>query len=413
MTSPDLSALKIHRNDESSVYADRPRPGRRLVVWLVALVIVAIAGWFVWSKDWLPKGAAEVHVTKPRMIQAGGIEEVLTATGYVVPQLRAVVSARISGRIEWLGVDEGSVVTKGQVIARLSNEDLLALVAEAKASLAESRARLTQADAMQWETGREVERQQRLMTQGITTESSYDAAKRAHDVAVAGVSAAAETVKVAEARVAINEANLDKTIVRAPFDGIVTAKSSEIGEMVAAGAFSGQPTGGAIVTVADFKTLEMEADVNENNIARVKTGQSALITLDASPERRYRGVVRQIVPAVDRQKAVVQAKIKFLDPDERLVPDMSARVSFLTQEVSAEAASAPPRIFIPAAAIRMQGELAYVLVVKEEKASRVKVVLGESRGELREVVSGLTGQESLIEGGSETIHEGDKVRVAS
>ena len=413
MTAPDLSALKIHRNEESAQYSDRPRPGRRVVVWLVALAILAIAGWFAWRTDWLPKTATEVRVTRPRLLQAGGVEEVLTATGYVVPQLRAVVSARTSGRLDWLGVDEGSVVTKGQVIARLSNDDLTALVAEARAAVAESRARLDQAVAMQWEAGREVERQRNLVAQGITTESSYDAARRGHDVAVAGVAAAGETVKVSQARVAITEANLDKTIVRAPFDGIVTAKSSEIGEMVAAGAFSGQPTGGAIVTVADFRTLEMEADVNENNISRVKTGQAALITLDAAPDRRYRGVVRQIVPTVDRQKAVVQTKIKFLDPDDRLVPDMSARVSFLTQEVSAEAASAPPRIFIPAAVIRTQGDLSFVLVVKEDKASLVKVLLGESRGELREVVGGLTGQESLIEDGDEEIREGDRVRIAS
>ncbi|MEK7838794.1 MAG: LpxD N-terminal domain-containing protein [candidate division NC10 bacterium] len=163
---------------------------------------------------------------------------------------------------------------------------------------------------------------------------------------------------------------------------------------------------GAVVAPADATGLP-------GAVLRVASPQAALITLDAAPDRRYRGVVRQIVPAVDRQKAVVQTKIKFLDPDDRLVPDMSARVSFLTQEVSAEAASAPPRIFIPAAVIRTQGDLSFVLVVKEDKASLMKVLLGESRGELREVVGGLTGQESLIEGGGEEIQEGDRVRIAS
>jgi multidrug efflux pump subunit AcrA (membrane-fusion protein) len=194
---------------------------------------------------------------------------------------------------------------------------------------------------------------------------------------------------------------------------VVTNKASETGEMVLAGAFSGQPTGGAIVTVADFATLEMEADVNEANLSRVTVGQSALVSVDAVPGHRYRGTVRQLVPAVDRQKAVVQAKIKLLDPDERLLPDMSARVSFLAQEVSAEAAAAPPRLFVPASAIHGDGPDSFVLTVSDDKVRRVPVRLGESRGELREIVLGLSGQESLIEGSADGLHEGDRVRIAS
>src|SRR5262249_2638070 len=125
------------------------------------------------------------------------------------------------------------------------------------------------------------------------------------------------------------------------------------------------------------------------------------------------GVLRQLVPTADRQKAIVMAKVRLLDPDDRLVPDMSARVSFLTTEVSADAAAAPPRIFVPASTIRVEADGSYVLTVRDDKVARVRVSLGESRGELREVTAGLTGQESVIESGSVPLREGDRVRVAS
>lgn len=410
MSAPDLSALRIHREENEP---GRPRPGRRAALWGGALLVLAIAGWLLWRSDWLPSAAPEVRVTRPRVLQAGVVEEVLTATGYIVPQLRSVVSARTSGRLRWLGVDEGSRVKTGEVIARLDSDDLEAQVAEARAALAQSKASLAQSRATEWQAGREEERQRSLVSQGITTQADHDAARRAHEVAVAGVSAAEEAVKVAEARLVLAQANLEKTTIRAPFDGIVINKAAEIGEMVAAGAFSGQPTGGAIVTIADFASLEMEADINEGNLSKVAPGQPAAISVDAVPDRRYRGVLRQIVPTADRQKAVVQAKVRILDPDERLVPDMSARVVFLTQEIPADQIAAPPRIFVPATAIHLDGDAPFVLAVQEDKVVRLGVSLGESRGDLREVVSGLTGRETLIDGEAEGLRQGDRVRVAS
>ncbi|HKY33085.1 MAG TPA: efflux RND transporter periplasmic adaptor subunit [Candidatus Polarisedimenticolia bacterium] len=410
MSGPDLSALRIHRDIAD---AQPPGRGRRALVWAAALVVAAAGGLLLWRSDLLPRAAPEVRVARVRVQQAGGAEEVLTATGYIVPQLRSIVSSRTSGRLEWLGVDEGSRVEAGQVIARLDNADLAAQVAEAKASLAQARAALEQARASLWEADRELQRQRRLLEEGITTPSDHDAAQRAYDVARAGLTASQEAVRAAEARVRLTEANFEKTFVRAPFAGVVIAKSAEVGEMVAAGAFSGQPTGGAIVTVADFSTLEMEADINETNLSRVSTGQPALVVVDAVPGRKYRGVLRQIVPAADRQKAVVQAKVKLLDLDERLVPDMSARVTFTRTEVSEQAAAAPPRLFVPSAAVRLEGGSPFVLTVREERAERVPVTLGESLGDLREVVSGLRGDETVVVEGGDELRSGDRVRLAS
>ncbi len=410
MEAPDLSSLRIHRDEATGEHARRRR---RTLLPIAALLAVVAAGWLAWRSDWLPRAAPEVRVSRPRLLQAGGVEEVLTATGYIVPQLQAVVSARISGRLDWLDVKEGSRVVSGQIIARLSNDDYAAQVAEARATLAQARAALEQARASEFQAQRELERQKSLIEQGITTQSDYDSAKRGFDVEVAGVTAAEEAIRAAEARLALAEANFEKTIIRSPFDGIVIGKSAEIGEMVAAGAFSGQPTGGAIVTIADFSTLEMEADINESNLSRVSHGQPALVSIDAIPGRKYRGVLRQIIPAADRQKAVVQAKVRLLEPDDRLVPDLSASVSFLTSEVSQETASEPPRIFVPAGAIGLEGARAYVLTLKEDRVIRVPVQVGETRGDLREVVSGLSGSEIVIVGGAEGLQEGDKVRVSS
>jgi RND family efflux transporter MFP subunit len=409
MPAHDLSALRIRRDDD----APRPRPFRRLVIWGIVLAAVATGAWLAIGRaDWIPRGTEVVRVARPRLIQAGGASEVLTATGYIVPQRRAAVSARVFGRLEWLGVREGDRVTTGQVIGRLASDDLAAQVAEARATLAQARAQREQARAAEWEARREEQRQAKLLADGITTQTDHDAARRALDVAVAGVAAAEESVNAAQARLDLASVNLEKTNILAPFDGIVTARNAEVGEMVAATTASGGVTGGTIATVADFSTLEMEADINESNIARVKPGQPALISVDGVPGHRYRGTLRLIVPAADRQKAVVMAKVTILDLDERLVPDMSARIAFLDRVVEGEEAARPPRMFVPAAAVRGESDALFVLVVSDERIVRLPVQLGEAQGDLREVLSGLKGDEAVVISGPQTLHEADRVRVA-
>ncbi len=298
MPAHDLSALRIRRDDE----APRPRTLRRVALLAGILAVVAVGTWLAIGRtDWIPRGTAEVRVARPRLIQAGGASEILTATGYIVPQRRAAVSARMFGRLEWLGVREGDRVTAGQVIGKLASDDLAAQVAEARAAFAQTRAQQEQARAAEWEARREEQRQAKLLADGLTTQADHDAARRALDVAAAGIAAAAEAVNVAKARLDLAVVNLEKTNILAPFDGIVTAKNAEVGEMVAATTASGGVTGGTIATIADFSSLEMESDINESNIARVKQGQPALISADAVPGHRYRGTLRLIVPAADRQ----------------------------------------------------------------------------------------------------------------
>src|SRR5688572_16683356 len=225
MSTPDLSSLRIQRE---AFDPDRPRPVRKALMWTGALVVIlAVAGFLLWRSELLPTAAPEVRVARVRVVQAGNVEEVLTATGYIVPQRRSVVSARTSGRLEWLGVDEGSRVTRGEIVARLDNEDLAAMVTESKASLSQARATLAQSRAALWEAEREQERQQNLLGQGITTQAAHDAARRGLDVARSGLEANEHAVRAATARVELAEANFEKTNVRAPFDGIVISKNSE------------------------------------------------------------------------------------------------------------------------------------------------------------------------------------------
>lgn len=407
MASPDLSALKIQHDDEPR----RVNSHRR---WIVAGAIVAIItalGWLAWHQAWLPHRASTVRVTRPQLLQPTESRQVLTATGYIVPQLRADVSARTFGRLAWLGVREGSQVHAGDVIARLEQDDRLAQVAEARATLAQTRAALEQARSSEWEARREKERQENLLREGITTQSDFDAARRALEVAIAGTAASEEAINAARARLELSRANLEKTVIRAPFDGTVIAKNAEIGEMVAASAASGQVTGGTIATIADFSTLEIEVDINESNLSRVAPGQPVVISVDALPDRKYRGVLRQIMPTADRQRAVVIAKVKILDLDDRLVPDMSARIVFLDREISREEAMASPRVFVPSAAITVGDGSPFVLTVREDRLARIDVSLGEARGDLREVTSGLSGREMIIVAGAKGLREGDPLRI--
>ena len=406
MPAHDLSSLRIPRDEGP----DRPGTARRVILGVAAAAAIIVAGWLLVER--ISTTASTVRVARPRLIQAGGVPEALTATGYIVPQRRAAVSARMFGRLEWLGVDEGDRVEAGRVIARLDAADLKAQVAEARASLAQSRSLVTQAVASEWEARREEERQANLLSAGITTTADHDAARRALDVAVAGVAAAEQAVGAHAARLSLAEANLDKTIVRAPFAGTVIAKNAEVGEMVAATTASGQVTGGTIVTIADFASLEMEADINEANLPRIRVDQPALVSVDAVPGHRYRGVLRQIVPAADRQKAVVTAKVSLRDLDDRLVPDMSARVVFLEEDVSAEEASRPPRLFVPAAAIRSDGTSSFVFVVRDDRLVRVDVRIGADQDAFREILSGLRGDEAVVVSDPASLRADERVRIA-
>lgn len=390
----DLAALRMSDDDLEF------KPRRRWVRWVVVLAILgAVAAWVFLAPA--PFLLPQVETTTAQVVTPTEASTVLTATGYTYARDRAAVGSRVIGRIVELRVEEGDRVRAGDVIAILDSADLRAAVDQVRAELQESQARL--ADAK-----RELARQERLVASGITAQAELDAARTAAAVAAAQVG-------TQQARLRSQEAQLAYTVIRSPLSGVVIEKPVEVGEMVAPGGFTSQQSTGAIVRIADPDSLEVEADINESYIARLKIGQPAAIKVDAVPDRSYQGKLRQIIPTADRQKAVVQVKVTIDDPDASLVPDMSSTVTFLEEGVDRSRLEAKSKVYIPREAVVGTGANAgdtAVFLVEQEKLRRLPVQLGPEAEGRFEVLSGLKGGETLVRQVTPELKDGQKVRVA-
>ena len=342
--SADLSGLRIDRETPR----DDGSSGRRRWALVATGLVILLAGAIVVAGVLNPK---QVEVTVARAEALGGTpgaghggagvaSEVLTANGYVVARQRASVSTEVAGRLAALYVEEGSRVRQGQVMGVLRNEDLKAALESAKAGLASAHADLEEARATAHESELERKRVESLLGKALVSQSEFDQAEARAKVAAARVASAAADVENATARARSAEVELEKTYIRAPFAGAVIRKEAEVGEMVSPIPSSGGLTRGAIVTMVNFATLEVDVDVNEGYVARARDGMRAEITLDAYPNDRYPGRVRQIVPTADRQKATVLVKVSFDSLDARVLPEMGAKVTFLADPPGAGAGAA-------------------------------------------------------------------------
>jgi HlyD family secretion protein len=321
----------------------------------------------------------------------------ITANGYVVARTKASVSAKVPGRLAYLSVSEGSVVRRGQVIARLENDDHRAAVDAA-------RARVEQLEVERDQSGRDLERARQLHEQHVVSDAELE------NQSARSRSLAAQ-VEAARAQLGVAQANLDNTIVHSPFAGTVLRKDAEVGEFVAPSTAGGGLTRSAIVTMADLSTLEVEVDVNEAYIAQVTNGQDARITLDAYPDTSFTGRVRQVVPTADRQKATVQVKVAILDRDRRILPEMGAKVEFVHSQGSAATVTAPRRVLIPAAAVSRDGDRTRAWVIENGRVKACPVDVGPTRGDQVEIRSGLVGGESVVLNAPTGLKEGARVRV--
>ena len=347
--------------------------------------------------------------------EAGSVS--VTANGYVVARTRASVAAKVPGRLASLAVDEGTAVRRGEVIARLENADYDAAVAEARANLAAARAQLVEAESERDQSRRDASRVQRIREAGRDLLSEQEAEVAESRAAQSAARASSAQARIAAARAALRfaEANLENTYIRAPFTGTVLRKEAEVGEVVAP-SVGGGLTRGAVVTMADLTTLEVEVDVNEAYIARVRHEQPARITLDAYPDTSFRGSVRQVVPTADRQRATVQVKVAIVDRDPRILPEMGARVDFVeparTDSAQAPAAaSGTPRFRLPVAALREVGGRSVVWLVRDGRLESREVQAGPASGGYREVTRGLSGGELVLTGGVETPEAGMRVET--
>ncbi|MEO8039608.1 MAG: efflux RND transporter periplasmic adaptor subunit, partial [Betaproteobacteria bacterium] len=351
--------MKLARGADGMLANDRRGVWRRRLVRAAgAVIVIALAGYGVVRYRSAPVPVELASVTKAYPYQN---QTVLTATGYVVAQRKAAVATKATGRLEWLGVAEGSRVKQGEVIARLENHDMAAARDQARASLKVARANLEQGRVEQADAVRAFVRSEDLLARKFVSDAANDIARARVDKARASVHSLEASVAVAQANLRAADVNVDQTLIRAPFDGVVLTKAANVGDVVTPFS-SAIDAKGAVVTMADMATLEVEADVSESNLGKVSVDQPVEIQLDALPDKRFRGVVSRMVPTVDRSKATVMTKVRFLDLDPRVLPEMSAKVTFLSAPVSDDERVARTAVS-PAAIVSRDGrQVAFVVV---------------------------------------------------
>jgi len=258
---------------------------------------------------------------------------VLNATGRVVAARRASVSSKATGKLEWLGVQEGQRVAEGEIIARLENRDVAASREQAAAGVKVAEANLAQGQAELADAAVSLKRARELAQKDFVSSAAVDTAEARYNKSQAAIRTLEAQIAVAQANLRAASVNFDQTQIRAPFTGIVLTKNANVGDILTPFS-SASGTTGAVVTMADMSTLEVEADVSEASIARITVGQPAEIQLDAFADLRLAGSVSRIVPTVDRSKATLLVKVKFDDIDSRVLPDMSAKIAFLSRPLA-------------------------------------------------------------------------------
>ena len=389
----DLAALRIDRQP------DRPGIGR-WIVWVVLLLLLAGGGAGAWA--WIARERpVEVQVATAAERADGVQAAVLNASGYVTARRRATVSSKITGKVVEVNVEEGMVVKEGQVLARLDDANARAALLLAEAQTEAARQAVAENEVRLAEARVTLRRQQQLMEDGLATEAELDQAQAEVDSIDARVAALRQQVRVAERQVAVQQTDLDNTVIRAPFGGVAISKDAQPGEMVSPVSAGGGFTRTGISTIVDMDSLEIEVDVNESYINRVTTGQGVTAVLDAYPDWQIPAKVITMVPTADRQTATVLVRIGFEALDPRILPDMGVKVTFLRDDEATDVASpagAPASrvVLVPKSAVRAEDDQSVVYVVEGELVERRAIRLGGADGERLEVLAGLEAGEQVV-----------------
>lgn len=401
-TAPTLvSQLKIDRGNLTPGKKKRWSPW-----WLRIAVLVAVVALVLLFKP----SSIEVQVSSVITSYPSQQYAQLTASGYVVAQRRAAVASKATGRLVWLNVREGSHVKQGELLARLDASDVQAAIAQAQASIRQAEAGVAQANVELVNAESEFTRTKALRAQGFVSPQALDTVSTRVNAARAAVKAAQSAVALAQAQLNVQQVNRDFTEIRAPFDGVVLIKNANVGDIITPFS-SAAGSQGAVVTMADMTTLEVEADVSESNLAKAKIGQPVEITLDALPDSRFRGSIVGIVPTVDRAKATVMTKIRFEKLDPRILPEMSAKVTILSQAVT-DADQKPLLALNPQTVVDRDGKKT-VFRIKDDVVEAVSVILGRKIGDSVEVQGALKSGDKLVLAPTEKLKAGSKVVVAS
>ena len=384
-----LSQLRIDRGGTDA------EPSRRgLWVGLAVVALAIVAGAWLWLGRAQPL-AVTVAAAAP-MATAGGSASVLDATGYITARRIATVSAKVTGKVREVMIEEGQRVEEGEILATLDDAEAQAELSLREAQLASARAQLDEIRTNAANARREYERQQSLDARKLTSASALDGARTLVEALDGRLRAQEREVDVASESVDSAQVQLDNTIVRAPFSGVITVKAAQPGEMISPISAGGGSIRTGIGTVVDMDSLEIQVDVNEAYINRVQPGQPVEAVLNAYPEWKIPARVIAIVPTADRSKATVKVRIALDERDARIVPDMGVRVAFLEERAPASAPPVAAGVLVPAAAIRKDGGTDVVYVVKDGKAQRRAVTLGGAVGDSRQVRGGVSAGERVI-----------------
>src|SRR3954466_458982 len=400
----ELKSLRIDRGPAKSSL-----PG-----WLMpAAVVLALAALAFVAWVWLgPRLCArEVEITSVTVVTPAQGAQILVATGYVVPQRKANISPRIGGRVAKIFVEDGTVVKAGEVIAVMEDADYRAQLAQAQADVKSAQARETKAEVDLQDAQRQYAREQIVQEKGVSTPAALDAATARLGGAKAGLAAAEADVAAARARVEVARVNLDNCYVRAPFAGRITQKLTDIGEIVFGFTSAGNAGNGGIASLADFSTLQVEADVSESQVAKVGIGTPAEIVLDAFPDRRYRGRVAEVRPRVDRAKATVTVKVAFADDPKDVLPDMGAKVTFLARELDEAAQKAAPTPAVSPDAVVQRGDAKVVFVLEGDGSVKsAPVVTGPPLGNLLTLRQGPPSGTRIVRSPPADLEDGMRVK---
>ena len=403
MAQEDLSRLTIDKER----YSPAKSSGKKWRFRAIAGGVVLLLAVAIWS--WAVKRSVQVEVATVSLVYPSQTFSLLNASGYVVAQRKAAVSSKATGRLEWLGVEEGSVVRQGDLLARLENRDVAASKGQASANLVAARESLEQVKVEQKDAARALSRARDLVSQGIIAQADYDVAEARYNRSVSAAAGAQANIGAAQSALLGAEASLDYTLIRAPFDGVVLTKNADVGDIVSPLAAAANAKA-AVVTLADMSSLQVEADVSEANLGKVRVGQPCEILLDALPEARFRGVLHTIVPTADRSKGSVMVKVRFLDRDKRLLPEMSAKVAFLEREV--QPGEGKPRVALPPGAVVQRDGKSVVYVVTGDHVVQTPVTLGPKLGDMVEVVSGVKAGDRIATKPLDKLRDKSRVKMA-
>ena len=402
MKNEDLSKLAVDK--PASKTGGTRRRQLVMVLLVLGLVLAAIAGF-----RFLVSPTVQVESATVSLVYPSQSFTLLNASGYVVAQRRAAVASKVTGRLVAIYVEEGNRIKKGDIIAHLENDDVLAAKEQAAATLKASRANLDIARAELADAASNLRRSRELLEKGFIAALDYDTADARYKKAEAGAASATASVTAQAAALREAEVYLEYARIRAPFDGVVLTKSADIGDIVT-------PLGAAanakasVVTIADMNSLQTEVDVSESNIGKIRQGQPCEIQLDALPESRFRGEVHMIVPTADRTKATIMVKVRFIDKDPRILPEMSARVAFLERAVADT--ELKPRMAVSSESIVTKNGKSSVFLIKDSRAIETPIVAGEMVGGMIEIISGLKAGDQIVRRPTERLKNRIKVTVS-